>query len=109
MNSEQLRDMAISALEDVKADNITILDVREKTDVCDYMVIASGTSNRHTRSLGINLSAEMKKADMMPRVEGEEDGEWVLVDLGDVLVHIMLPEARERYDIESLWSAASRD
>lgn len=99
------------ALDDMKAVNVAILDVRELTDIADTMVIASGTSDRHVRSLADRIVEYAKKAGYRPAgMEGERDGEWVLVDLHDVIVHVMLPRVREFYRLESLWdvSAARR-
>jgi ribosome-associated protein len=93
-----------SALEDIKAINVSVLDVRELTDIADTLVIASGTSDRHVRSIADRVVEFAKKAGFRPMgVEGERDGEWVLVDLQDVIVHIMLPRVREFYRLESLW------
>ena len=101
-----------SALEELKAVNVRILDVRKLTDVADVLVIASGNSDRHVRSIADRVVADAKKAGFRPvGVEGERDGEWVLVDLQDVIVHIMLPRIREFYRLENLWdvSAARRE
>ncbi|MET0984119.1 MAG: ribosome silencing factor [Steroidobacteraceae bacterium] len=99
------------ALDDLKAVNVTVLDVRDLTDITDTMVVASGTSDRHVRSLADRIVEYAKKAGFRPAgVEGERDGEWVLVDLQDVIVHVMLPRVREFYRLENLWdvSAARR-
>lgn len=101
-----------SALEDIKAVNVRVLDVRKLTDIADTLVIASGNSDRHVRSIADRVVEFAKKAGFRPMgVEGERDGEWVLVDLQDVIVHIMLPRVREFYRLESLWdvSAARRE
>ncbi len=105
MDAEELKQVVIDALDDLKAVNPVILSVTELTDVMDYLVIASGTSNRHVKSLADNVSMEAKKRGMRPLgVEGEDAGEWVLVDFGDVVVHVMLPATRDFYDLERLWS-----
>ncbi len=92
------------ALTDVKAQNVVELDVRDLTNVSDALVIASGTSTRHVKALADNVAEEAKKAGFRPiGVEGERDAEWILVDLGHVVVHVMLPTARKFYDLESLW------
>jgi len=101
-----------NALEDIKAVNVRVLDVRNLTDIADTLVIASGNSDRHVRSIADRVVEFAKKAGYRPMgVEGERDGEWVLVDLQDVIVHIMLPRVREFYRLESLWdvSAARRE
>jgi ribosome-associated protein len=105
MNSEQLSALVVEALDDVKAQDITKLDVRELTTVTDYMIIASGTSNRHVQALVENVAEKAKAAGHRPiGVEGESGGEWVLLDLQDALVHVMLPQVREFYNLEKLWS-----
>ena len=105
MNSEQLSTLVIDALDDIKAQDIIKLDVRKMTSVTDYMIVASGTSNRHVKALAENVVENAKKAGHRPiGVEGEEGGEWVLVDLQDALVHVMLPKVREFYNLEKLWS-----
>jgi len=101
-----------AALADMKAVNVTVLDVRGLTDVADSMVIASGNSDRHVRSIADNVLQQAKKAGFRPMgVEGERDGEWALVDLQDIIVHVMLPRVREFYRLENLWdiSAARRE
>jgi len=108
MNSEQLSVLVIDALEDIKAQEIVKLDVRDMTTVTDYMIIASGTSNRHVQALVDNVAEKAKQAGHAPiGVEGEESAEWVLLDLQDVLVHVMLPKVREFYNLEKLWSLGS--
>jgi ribosome-associated protein len=105
MTIDELKKLVIDALEDLKAEDITVLDVKGKTTVTDWIIIASGSSSRHVKSIANNVVAEAKKADRPPLgVEGENDGEWVLVDLGDVIVHVMQRQIREFYDLESLWS-----
>jgi ribosome-associated protein len=101
-----------AALADMKAVNVSVLDVRGLTDVADSMVIASGNSDRHVRSIADNVVQAAKKAGFRPMgVEGERDGEWALVDLQDIIVHVMLPRVREFYRLENLWdiSAARRE
>ena len=94
------------ALLDVKAKDILELDVSAISNVADYMVIASGTSTRHIKALADNVAEEARKAGFRPiGVEGERDAEWILIDLGFVVVHVMLPTARKFYDLESLWRA----
>ncbi len=104
MDSEPLKELVVEALDDLKAVNTVTLDVTDLTDVMDYMVVASGTSNRHVKSLADNVCMEAKKQGMRPLgVEGQDAGEWVLVDFGDVVVHVMLPATRDFYDLERLW------
>jgi ribosome-associated protein len=100
------------ALDDMKAVQVKVLDVRKLTDIADTLVIASGNSDRHVRSIADKVVEQAKKAGFRPMgVEGQRDGEWVLVDLQDAIVHIMLPRVRELYRLEDLWdvSAARRD
>ncbi|MDJ0759815.1 MAG: ribosome silencing factor [Woeseiaceae bacterium] len=105
MNSEQLSDLVVDALDDIKGLDIVKLDVRDMTTVTDFMVLASGTSSRHVQALVDNVAEKAKDAGHKPiGVEGEEGGEWVLLDLQDTLVHVMLPKMREFYNLEKLWS-----
>ena len=104
MESEALKKLVLDALDDLKAINTVSLDVSGLTDVMDHMVIASGSSSRHVKSLATNVSVEAKKRGLHPLgVEGADQGEWVLVDFGDVVVHVMLPATRDFYDLERLW------
>ncbi len=103
--SEDLNKIIITALEDLKGKNIVQLDVRELSDVMDTLIIASGTSSRHARSLADNVVEEAKKQDHRPLgVEGLDSGDWVLVDYGDTVVHVMQEETRAFYELEKLWS-----
>ena len=95
------------ALLDVKAKDILQFDVSKITNVADAIVIASGTSTRHIKALADNVAEEARKAGFRPiGIEGERDAEWILIDLGFVVVHVMLPTARKFYDLESLWRPA---
>jgi ribosome-associated protein len=106
IEAEELTGLVVEALDDLKAVNTVTVDVSSLTDVMDYLVIASGTSNRHVKSLAENVATEAKKRGVRPLgIEGEDAGEWVLVDLGDVVVHVMLPATRDFYDLERLWTA----
>ena len=98
-----------AALDDMKAVNVRVFDVRKVTDVSDCMILASGTSDRHVRSIADRVVEHAKAGGFRPMgVEGERDGEWVLVDLNDVIVHVMLPRVREFYGLEELWEPAAR-
>lgn len=104
----RLRKLVIDALEDLKAKDVKEIDVRGRASFADLLVIASGTSTRHVKSLADEVVKFVKKAGMMPLgVEGEREAEWVLVDLGDIVVHVMLPRIREFYGLERLWSVGS--
>jgi ribosome-associated protein len=99
-----LQETVTAALDDMKAVNVKVLDVRGLTDIADTMVIASGNSDRHVRSIADNVARKAKEAGFRPLgTEGARDGEWVLVDLTDILVHVMLPRVREFYGLERLW------
>lgn len=105
MKSEKLCKLVVAALDDTKGKDVVILDVRNMTTVTDYMVIASGSSSRHVRALADNVAQKAKKAGQRPLgIEGESGAEWVLLDLQDVLVHVMLPKVRDFYNLEKLWS-----
>ena len=100
-----LRKSVIDALEELKAKDVREIDVRGKTSIADLLVIASGTSARHVKSIANEVTKFAKQAGVAPLgVEGEVEGEWVLVDLGDVIVHVMLPRIREFYGLERLWT-----
>lgn len=104
MRSKQLLALAENTLTDLKARDVTVLDVRQLTQIADYMVVASGTSDRHVKSIADRLVQRASDAGCPPLgIEGTESGEWVLVDLADVVVHIMQPKAREFYKLENLW------
>jgi len=110
MQIETLKTLAVDALEELKARDVTHLDVAKLTDVTDLMIIASGTSTRHVSALAQNLVEKAKEQGLQPRgVEGGANADWVLVDLGDVVVHVMLPEARALYDLERLWADLPAD
>ena len=95
-----------SALDDMKAKNITVMNVESLTDVMERIVIANGTSKRHVRAMADSIGAEVKQAGFMPLGrEGGNDSDWTLIDLGAVVVHMMTPQAREFYDLEGLWSS----
>ncbi|WP_293264684.1 ribosome silencing factor [Neptunomonas sp.] len=104
MQSKQLIELVRNALEDVKARDIEIIDVRGKSSITDFMMIATGTSKRHVVSLAQAVSDKVKAEGVEPLgSEGQSDGDWVLVDLGELVVHVMMPDARSYYDLERLW------
>lgn len=105
MTIDELKKLAMDALEDLKAEDITLLDVKDKTTVTDWIFIASGSSSRHVKSIANSVAVAAKQANKPPLgIEGEAEGEWVLVDMGDIIVHVMQRQVREFYDLESLWS-----
>ncbi|MEO8746821.1 MAG: ribosome silencing factor [Rhodanobacter sp.] len=100
-----MRHQVLDALESLKAKDVREIDVRGRTSIADLLVVASGTSARHVKSIADEVGRFAKKAGVMPLgVEGEREGEWVLIDLGDVIVHVMLPRIREFYALERLWA-----
>jgi len=103
-----LRDVVLGALAELKAVNVRALDVRGITDITDTMVVASGTSDRHVRSIADRVVQRCKEAGFRPYgMEGERDGEWVLLDLQDIVLHVMLPRVREFYSLEKLWEGGA--
>jgi ribosome-associated protein len=99
-----LQGIVLDALDDMKALDVKLLDVRGLTDIADYMVIASGTSDRHVRSVAQRVVEKTKQAGFRPHgVEGAQDADWVLIDLSELIVHVMLPRVREFYGLEKLW------
>lgn len=108
MRSRQVLALVSDALADMKARDIRVMDVTRLTSVTDFMVIASGTSDRHVKSIADRLIERAVAGGLKPLgVEGKDTGEWVLVDLQDVVVHVMQPRAREFYKLESLWDVGS--
>lgn len=105
MTTTEIKQLVLSTLDDMKAEKVTELNVADLTDIAETMIIASGTSGRHVRALANGVVSSLKAKDVMPiGVEGEEEASWVLVDLGDIVVHVMQHEAREFYSLEKLWS-----
>ena len=105
LTGEAVLSIAKDALDDLKALEPVTLDVRELSSVTDYLLVASGTSSRHVKSLAENVLMKAKASGIRPLgVEGERTGDWVLVDFGDVVVHVMQPATRSFYDLERLWS-----
>jgi ribosome-associated protein len=104
MNKQEMQKHIINSLEDTKAQDILVLDVKGKSDMTDIMIIATGNSTRHVKSIAGNLVKDMKDLDQQPLgSEGEENGEWVLVDLDNIVVHVMQRDIREFYNLEKLW------
>ena len=105
MQLEKLRDLIVKTLQDMKAMDICILDVRGKTSITDIMIIASGSSNRHVKAIAENVAYKAKEAGEVPLgTEGVAEGEWALVDLNGVVVHVMQPRVRDFYQLERLWN-----
>ncbi len=110
MHNESLKTLVMEALDDLKAKDVSLLDVSRLTSVTDLMIIASGTSTRHVSALANNVVEKAKASGLQPLgVEGQAGSDWVLVDLGDVVVHVMLPETRQLYDLERLWADLPSD
>ncbi|MDR5867077.1 ribosome silencing factor [Halomonas koreensis] len=110
MHIDALKTLVLDALDELKARDVAVLDVSSLTSVTDLMVVASGTSNRHLAALSQKVIQAAKEQDVPPLgVEGEAGADWVLVDLGQLVVHIMLPETRELYDLERLWADLPAD
>jgi len=107
LTTHQLQQLVVSALEDFKATDIVVIDVSGKNPLTERMIIASGNSTRHVKSMAENLVIKAKAERNPPLgVEGAGEGEWVLVDLNDVIVHLMLPQTRAFYNLEKLWEAS---
>ena len=105
MNISDIKDKIEIILDDNKATNIISIDLKKKSFIADYMIIASGTSSRHLQSLSENLVSELKKIGMNNcRIEGRESSDWKLVDAIDIIIHIFHPEKRKFYDLEKMWS-----
>lgn len=105
MELEQLKELILASLDDMKAQDVHIIDVRGKSSITDVMVIASGTSDRHVKSIAEAAALRAKDAGVIPLgIEGLQQGEWALVDLNSVVLHVMLPRVRDYYQLERLWS-----
>ena len=108
--TDTLRRRVLVALDELKARDIREIDVRGRTSIADLLIIASGTSSRHVKSIADEVVKYAKRAGMLPLgVEGETEAEWVLVDLGDIIVHVMLPRVREFYGLERLWTVGDQE
>lgn len=106
MELEQLQQLVIEKLDDMKAQDIKVIDVRGKSSVTDLMIIATGNSTRHVKSLAQTVELAAKEAGVKPLgMEGEQQGDWVLLDLNDVILHVMLANVRDFYNLEKLWEA----
>ena len=104
MNPEQIKDQVVLSLENIKGQDIRVIDIAEISDFADYMIVVSGTSDTHVKALAREASNNLRKQGTIPiNEDGAELGEWVLVDFGDVVLHVMRPEVREYYDLEKLW------
>lgn len=104
LQSKSLLDFVVDKAEDIKARDIQVLDISKKTDVTDYLVICSGNSKTHVKSIANHVATEAKHASIvLLGIEGEEESEWVLVDLGDIVLHVMQDSARDFYQLEKLW------
>lgn len=109
MDIEVMKQAVIDALEDIKGFDITVMDVRKLTSMTSYMIVASATSTRQAKAMADSVREKLKAQGANLRgVEGEKEGEWVLVDLSDIIVHIMLPTTRAYYNLEQLWGAAEQ-
>ena|GEM_PF-185731 len=107
MELEAMKQAVVDALEDIKGYDIAVMDVRKLTSMASYMIVANATSTRQTKAMANNVREKLKELGAEVRgTEGEKEGEWVLVDLGDIIVHIMLPATRAYYNLEQLWGAA---
>ncbi|MFK7859044.1 MAG: ribosome silencing factor [Granulosicoccus sp.] len=110
MNSKEVIEMAVKSLEDMKGIDLTVIDIVGKSSIADAMIVVTGTSQRHVRSLAESVRLTAKEANHPPLgVEGADSSDWVLVDLGDVIVHVMTDEKREFYSLEKLWSVGPDD
>lgn len=106
---EALQELVVTILDDLKAEDITFIDLRGRSPLTDGMVVANGRSTRHVKSMADNLVVRAKAAGYPPiGVEGQREGEWILVDLNDIIVHLMLPQTRAFYNLEKLWSVSEQ-
>lgn len=109
MDIRKLQKLAVTALEDIKAKDIEVLNTSKLSALFDRIIIATGDSNRHVKSLARNVHDKVKEAGgQVIGIEGEESGEWVLVDLGDIVVHVMQPAVRAYYNLEELWKVVPK-
>ncbi|MGR5154440.1 ribosome silencing factor [Photobacterium swingsii] len=105
MQVQELHDFIVDKVDDIKAQDIVTIDVRGKSSITDFMVLCTGTSNRHVSSIADHVNKESKLIDFPPfGISGEDDSQWVIVDMGDVMLHIMQEDSRSLYQLEKLWS-----
>lgn len=109
MTPEQNLKLALDAIDELKGETVKVLDVSELTTITDHMIICSGRSGRHVKRLGETLVQNAKLAGIKPGIEGMDQAEWVLIDLGGVIVHIMQPTTRAHYQLEKLWDIDTRE
>jgi len=110
MQTEEIKKLVINALENMKAKDITVIDVRDRSSVTDYMILATGTSKKHAQAVCDNASTDAKAQGLKPLgAEGRDSSDWMLLDLGDVIVHVMTEQARHFYDLERLWGEPSTE
>jgi ribosome-associated protein len=108
MQTEEIKQLVINALENMKAKDITVIDVRDRSSVTDFMILATGTSKKHAQAVCDNASTDAKAKGLKPLgAEGRDSSDWMLLDLGDVIVHVMTEQARNFYDLERLWGEPS--
>ena len=106
-NDNQILQIITDTLDDMKAEDVLVIDLEGKTSIASYMVVASGTSNRHVASISQKIEENLKAAGYRTTVEGEQKADWVLIDAFDVIVHIFRPEVREFYNLEKMWTSAA--
>jgi ribosome-associated protein len=107
MELEQIKQAVVDSIEDIKGFDINVMDVRKLTSMASYMIVASASSSRQSKAVAHNVSEKLKLLGVPTRgIEGEREGEWVLLDLGEIIVHIMLPTTRAYYNLEQLWGAS---
>ncbi|MBR4106245.1 MAG: ribosome silencing factor [Alphaproteobacteria bacterium] len=107
--AQKILDIVKKSLDDGKAEDISVIDLEGKSSIANYMVVASGTSNRHVASLAENLQLKLKEHGFKSISEGEEKADWILIDAYDVIIHIFKPEVRSFYSLEKMWSIARKD
>lgn len=107
--AEELLDIVKKSLEDGKAEDVVVIDLEGKSSIANYMVVASGTSNRHVSSLAENLQMKMKEKGFSSVSEGEEKADWIVIDAYDVIIHIFKPEVRSFYSLEKMWSISRKN